>query len=188
MRSWNLQNWKSQYGAWLLKSAVICTTGNDHSISTRWLIPFKLCGALGPLVSLPIVHSMYLDLTLKPRIHDSYSVWIWDSTVSTQSWHADLWRFYGAAFGQYIFYLRSFPQDSKRLKLFVSERLLHIHESLDLITYLIARYSWSCMCFCHPTMLKCTLITDDDVSQLSRNNTRICLDRDVLVYPYFVPS
>jgi len=27
--------------------------------------------------------------------------------------------FYGAAFGQYIFYLRSFPQDSKRLKLFV---------------------------------------------------------------------
>ncbi|KAG1855639.1 hypothetical protein DFJ58DRAFT_785807 [Suillus subalutaceus] len=27
--------------------------------------------------------------------------------------------FYGIAFGQYIFYLRSFPQDSKRLKLFI---------------------------------------------------------------------
>ncbi|KAG1767610.1 hypothetical protein EV702DRAFT_749972 [Suillus placidus] len=70
--------------------------------------------------------------------------------------------FYGIAFGQYIFYLRSFPEDPKRLKLFIM-----------MVLYVLL------------TMLECTLM---HVSQLSRNNTRICLDRDVLVYPHFVPS
>ncbi|KAG1888134.1 hypothetical protein F4604DRAFT_1899772 [Suillus subluteus] len=52
--------------------------------------------------------------------------------------------FYGIAFGQYIFYLRSFPQDSKRLKLFIMSVfcLGTIHE------YALIGMYWSILISC----------------------------------------
>ncbi|KAG2339122.1 hypothetical protein BDR05DRAFT_635015 [Suillus weaverae] len=61
--------------------------------------------------------------------------------------------FYGIAFGQYIFYLRSFPEDSKRLKLFIMMVfcLGTIHE------YALIGMYWSILISCRrSTSLECT--------------------------------
>lgn len=61
--------------------------------------------------------------------------------------------FYGVAFGQYIFYLRSFPQDSKRLKFFIMGVfcLGTIHE------YALIGMYWSILISCRRSMsLECT--------------------------------
>ncbi|KAG1807432.1 uncharacterized protein BJ212DRAFT_744211 [Suillus subaureus] len=60
--------------------------------------------------------------------------------------------FYGIAFGQYIFYLRSFPQDSKRLKFFIMMVfcLGTIHE------YALIGMYWSILISCRrSTSLEC---------------------------------
>lgn len=61
--------------------------------------------------------------------------------------------FYGIAFGQYIFYLRSFPEDPKRLKLFIMMVfcLGTIHE------YALIGMYWSILISCRrSTSLECT--------------------------------
>ncbi|KAG0692727.1 hypothetical protein DFH29DRAFT_967858 [Suillus ampliporus] len=61
--------------------------------------------------------------------------------------------FYGAAFGQYIFYLRSFPQDPKKLKLFIMIVfcLGTIHQ------YTLTAVYWSILISCRrSTSIVCT--------------------------------
>lgn len=60
---------------------------------------------------------------------------------------------YGVSFGQYMFYLRSFPQDSKRLKLFIMTVFLFdtIHQ------YAVTGIYWSIFISCRrSTSLECT--------------------------------
>lgn len=60
--------------------------------------------------------------------------------------------FYGISFGQYMFYLRSFPQDSKRLKLFIMTVFLFetIHQFAMMAIY------WSILISCRrSTSLEC---------------------------------
>ncbi|KAG1734594.1 hypothetical protein EDB19DRAFT_1726738 [Suillus lakei] len=61
--------------------------------------------------------------------------------------------FYGISFGQYMFYLRSFPQDSKKLKLFIMTVFLFetIHQ------YTLIGIYWSILISCRrSTSLECT--------------------------------
>lgn len=61
--------------------------------------------------------------------------------------------FYGISFGQYMFYLRSFPQDSKRLKLFIMTVFLFetIHQFAMMGIY------WSILISCRRSAsLECT--------------------------------
>ncbi|KAG1792797.1 uncharacterized protein HD556DRAFT_1536776 [Suillus plorans] len=61
--------------------------------------------------------------------------------------------FYGISFGQYMFYLRSFPQDSKRLKLFIMT--VFLFETINQFA-LMAIY-WSILISCRrSTSLECT--------------------------------
>ncbi|KAG2159220.1 uncharacterized protein EDB93DRAFT_272787 [Suillus bovinus] len=60
---------------------------------------------------------------------------------------------YGTAFGQYLFYLRSFPHDSRKLKLFITMAfcLETIHE------YSLSGIYWSILISCRRSMsLECT--------------------------------
>ncbi|KAG2043973.1 hypothetical protein BDR03DRAFT_342569 [Suillus americanus] len=60
---------------------------------------------------------------------------------------------YGVSFGQFMFYLRSFPQDSKRLKLFIMTVFLFdtIHQ------YAVTGIYWSIFISCRrSTSLECT--------------------------------
>ncbi|KAG1734596.1 hypothetical protein EDB19DRAFT_1142956 [Suillus lakei] len=60
---------------------------------------------------------------------------------------------YGTSFGQYIFYLRSFPQDSKKLKSFIMTVFLFetIHQCAMMGIY------WSILISCRrSTSLECT--------------------------------
>ncbi|KAG2121617.1 hypothetical protein DEU56DRAFT_834102 [Suillus clintonianus] len=61
--------------------------------------------------------------------------------------------FYGISFGQYIFYLRSFPQDSRKLKLFIM--IVFLFETIH--QYAMIGIYWSILISCRrSTSLECT--------------------------------
>jgi hypothetical protein len=81
--------------------------------------------------------------------------------------------------------VRWFPQDSRKLKVFVSPTYLQ-SKALSIDTSDIDNDGL--VGVLHDDRSRSYADTNDDVSQLFGNNTGILVDRAILVYPYFVPS